>query len=52
MSKKPRKLGKKNKDFTAQIFKILSKETNKSFTFKQIAVILELDDTKWRNEII
>ena len=52
MSKKPRKLGKKNKDFTAQIFKILSKETNKSFTYKQIAVILELDDTKSRNEII
>ena len=52
MNKKPRKLGKKNKDFTAQIFKILSKETNKSFTYKQIAVILELDDTKSRNEII
>jgi ribonuclease R/exosome complex exonuclease DIS3/RRP44 len=49
---KPRKLGKKNKDFTAQIFKILSKETNKSFTYKQIAAILELDDTKSRNEII
>ncbi|RAR49699.1 ribonuclease R [Flavobacterium lacus] len=52
MSKKPKKLGKKNKDFTTQIFKILSKETNKSFTYKQIAVILELDDTKSRNEII
>lgn len=52
MSKKPRKLGKKNKDFTAQIFKILSKETNKSFNYKQIAAILELDDTKSRNEII
>ncbi|MDP2160106.1 MAG: ribonuclease R, partial [Flavobacterium sp.] len=52
MSKKPRKLGKKTKDFTAQIFKILSKETNKSFNYKQIAAILELDDTKSRNEII
>jgi ribonuclease R/exosome complex exonuclease DIS3/RRP44 len=52
MSKKPRKLGKKNKDFTAQIFKILSKEPNKSFNYKQIAAVLELDDTKSRNEII
>jgi ribonuclease R/exosome complex exonuclease DIS3/RRP44 len=52
MSKKPIKMNKKNKDFTAQIFKILSKEANKSFNYKQIAAILELDDTKSRNEII
>jgi len=52
MSKKPRKMSKKNKDFTTQIFKILSKEANKSFNYKQIAAILELDDTKSRNEII
>ena len=52
MSKKPKKLGNKNKDFTTQIFKILSKETNKSFNYKQIAAILELSDTKSRNEII
>ncbi|RXR33640.1 ribonuclease R [Flavobacterium piscinae] len=52
MSKKPKKLGKKNKDFTAQIFKILSKEPNKSFNYKQIAAVLELSDTKSRNEII
>jgi ribonuclease R/exosome complex exonuclease DIS3/RRP44 len=52
MSKQPRKLGKKNKDFTAQIFKILSKEASKSFNYKQIATILELSDTKSRNEII
>lgn len=52
MSKKPRKLGKKNKDFTTQIFKILSKEPNKSFNYKQIAAVLELSDTKSRNEII
>ena len=45
-------MNKKNKDFTAQIFKILSKEANKSFNYKQIAAILELDDTKSRNEII
>lgn len=52
MSKKPKKLGKKQKDFTAQIFKILSKEPSKSFNYKQIAAKLELDDTKSRNEII
>ncbi|WP_288982917.1 ribonuclease R [uncultured Flavobacterium sp.] len=52
MSKKPKKLGKKPKDFTAQIFKILSREPSKSFNYKQIAAILELSDTKSRNEII
>ena len=52
MSKQPRKIGKKNKDFTAQIFKILSKEPSKSFDYKQIASFLELSDTKSRNEII
>lgn len=52
MSKQPRKIGKKNKDFTAQIFKILSKEPSKSFDYKQIAAFLELSDTKSRNEII
>lgn len=52
MSKKPKKLGKKPKDFTAQIFKILSIEPSKSFNYKQIAAVLELSDTKSRNEII
>ena len=52
MSKKPKKIGKKAKDFTAQIFKILSKEPSKSFNYKQIAAVLELSDTKSRNEII
>lgn len=52
MSKKPKKFGKKAKDFTAQIFKILSKEPSKSFNYKQIAAALELNDTKSRNEII
>lgn len=52
MSKKPKKLGKKPKDFTAQIFKILSREPSKSFNYKKIAAILELSDTKSRNEII
>ena len=49
---KPKKIGNKPKDFTAQLFKILSKEPSKSFNYKQIAAILELSDTKSRNEII
>ncbi|AWM13644.1 ribonuclease R [Flavobacterium sp. NRK F10] len=52
MSKKSRKLGKKAKDFTASIFKILAKEPSKSFNYKQISAKLELTDTKSRNEII
>ncbi|MFD2908567.1 ribonuclease R [Flavobacterium ardleyense] len=52
MSKKPKNLGKKLKDFTAQIFKILAKEPSKSYNYKQIAAVLELNDTKSRNEII
>ena len=52
MSKKPKKFGKKSKDFTAQIFKILAKEPSKSFNYKQISAVLEVDDTKSRNEII
>ena len=52
MSKKPKKLGNKPKDFTAQLYKILSKEPSKSYNYKQIAAILELSDTKSRNEII
>ncbi|MBP6073625.1 MAG: ribonuclease R [Flavobacterium sp.] len=52
MSKKPKKLGNKPKDFTAQLYKILSKEPSKSYNYKQISAILELSDTKSRNEII
>lgn len=52
MSKRPKKLGKKQQDFTAQIFKILSKEPSKTFNYKQIAAALALTDTKSRNEII
>ncbi len=52
MSKKPRRKGKKAKDFTANIFKILAKEPSKSFNYKQIASKLEVTDTKSRNEII
>lgn len=52
MSKKPKKFGKSEKTFSEKIFKILSKNSNKPFNYKQIAAILELDDTKSRNEII
>ena len=52
MSKKPKKFGKSEKTFSEKILKILSKNANKSFNYKQIAAILELDDTKSRNEII
>lgn len=52
MSKKPHQPGKKNKTFSEKIFKILSKNPNKPFNYKQIAAILELNDTKSRNEII
>jgi ribonuclease R len=52
MSNKPKKINKKVKDFTSQIFKILSREPSKSFNYKQIAAVLELNDTKSRNEII
>ena len=43
---------KKEKDFSRKIFKILSKDPNKSFNYKQIAAALELNDTQSRNEII
>jgi ribonuclease R len=52
MSKKSKKFGTKAKDFTDKIIKILSKEANKSFNYKQITAKLEVDDTKSRNEII
>lgn len=43
---------KKEKDFSRKIYKILAKDPNKSFNYKQIAAVLELTDTKSRNEII
>ena len=52
MSKKHKKFGKNEKTFSEKIFKILSKNANKPFNYKQITAILELDDTKSRNEII
>ena len=52
MSKKLRKPVNTEKDFTAKIVKILSQNSNKAYNYKQIAAILDLDDTKSRNEII
>jgi ribonuclease R len=52
MSKKPKKFGKTEKTYSERILKILSQNANKPFNYKQIAAILELDDTKTRNEII
>ncbi len=52
MNKKPKKFGKKEKDFSDKIIKILSQNANKAYNYKQIAGILELDDTQSRNEII
>lgn len=52
MNKKPKKFSKGVKDFSAKILKILSKDANKPFNYKQIAAKLDVDDTKSRNEII
>ncbi|SFB08569.1 ribonuclease R [Flavobacterium swingsii] len=52
MSKMPKKFGKKEKTFSEKILKILSQNANKPFNYKQICAVLELDDTKSRNEII
>ncbi len=48
----PKKFGKKEKTFSEKILKILSQNANKPFNYKQICAILELNDTKSRNEII
>ncbi len=52
MKSKFRKNSPKTKDFSGSIYKILSKEPNKSFNYKQICAVLEITDTKNRNEII
>ncbi|WP_395043884.1 ribonuclease R [Flavobacterium sp.] len=52
MSKFPKKFGKIEKTFSEKILKILSQNANKPFNYKQICAVLELNDTKSRNEII
>lgn len=52
MTKQIKKLGKKDKDFSGKILKLLSKNPSKAYNYKQIAAAFEVDDTKSRNEII
>lgn len=52
MSKPQKKFGKKPKNYSEKILKILSQNANKPFNYKQICAVLELSDTKSRNEII
>lgn len=52
MGRKPNKPGAKPKDFSGKILKILAANANRAFNYKQIAALLEKDDTKSRNEII
>jgi ribonuclease R len=52
MSKLPKKPSNNTQDFSNKIIKILTTNSNKAFNYKQIAAILEVDDTKSRNEII
>ena len=52
MSKKPKKTSNNTKDFSNKIIKILTTNSNRAFNYKQIAALLEVDDTKSRNEII
>ncbi|GEL10384.1 RNAse R [Flavobacterium glycines] len=52
MGKRLRKPAKKEKNFSDKIIKILSNSANKAFNYKQIAAILDKDDTQSRNQII
>src|SRR5690554_1824428 len=52
MKKKNYSLGKKDSSFASKILKILSKEPNKTFNYKQLAAQLDRDDTQSRNQII
>jgi ribonuclease R len=52
MSKKPKKPSNNTKDFSNKIIKILTTNSNRAFNYKQLAALLEVDDTKSRNEII
>lgn len=52
MTKKIKKKKNKQFDFAGKILKFLSKNTTKSYNYKQIAGQLDVDDTQGRNEII
>ena len=50
--KSKKKISKNTKDFSTIICKILSKDNEKTFNYKQLAAIIDVKDTKSRNEII
>ena len=50
--KSKKKISKNTKDFSTIIYKILSKDNEKTFNYKQLAAIIDVKDTKSRNEII
>lgn len=53
MAKRIRNVNKKSgKDYSGKILKLLSKNSSKTFNYKQIAAAFEVNDTKSRNEII
>lgn len=52
MNKKSKIPSNKTKDFSHKILKILARNSSKGFNYKQLAAILEVDDTKSRNQII
>lgn len=52
MAKKIKHKKSKSFDFAPKILKFLSKNTTKSYNYKQIAGQLEVNDTQGRNEII
>ncbi|MTG96548.1 MULTISPECIES: ribonuclease R [Myroides] len=52
MAKKIKHKKNKSFDFAPKILKFLSKNTTKSYNYKQIAGQLEVNDTQGRNEII
>lgn len=51
-NKKHFRVGRKEKSFTDKILKILSKDPEKSFNYKQIAAQLDLNDTQSRDQVI
>lgn len=51
-NKKHFRIGRKEKSFTDKILKILSKDPEKSFNYKQIAAQLDLNDTQSRDQVI
>ncbi len=52
MNKLPKKIGKKKQDYTSKLLKIFAKNPSKTYNYKQLAALLDVNDTKSRNEII